>query len=786
MKFTNGGWLARKGVATFSPVSVFEAEAIPGGLRLIAATHPIGNKGDTLQDAALFLEITAPCEGAIRVHAVHHKGRRDPGPHFPLSPSGGSGAEPPVVGDDELRFRSGSLELRIARNPWRLSFWRVSEGGEEEICASERGDLAYLRTDWTDHAYARDDGSDAFFRERLSVAPGECFYGLGERFGALARNGQSVDLWNEDGGTCSDAAYKNVPLLISSRGWGVFANDPGPVSWEVCSERVDRVQFSVAGERLDYVVFDGPAPRDVLRRYTALLGRPALPPPWTFGLWLSTSFLTEYDERTVLSFVDGMRERGIPLSVFHFDCCWMRCMHWTDFLWDPATFPDPRGMLRKLHERGLKVCVWINPYVGQASALFEEGLGKGYFLHRRNGDVWQWDLWQPGLAIVDFTNPDAKRWYQEKLGALLDMGVDCVKTDFGERIPLDAAWADGSDPAKMHNYYTQLYNGAVFELLERKRGRGEAVVFARSATAGGQRFPVHWGGDCFATYGGMEESLRGGLSLGFAGFGFWSHDISGFERTATPDLYKRWSAFGLLSSHSRLHGSTSYRVPWNFDEESVDVLRAFTRLKMRLMPYLWRAALQAHAEGMPVLRAMPLLFPEDPGCRHAEHQYLLGDDLLVAPVFDPQGVAEFYAPGAGDAPWTDWFTGERFEPGRWYRREVPYDRIPLLARPGAVIAVGAHDDAPEYDWADGATFRVFEPRHGSRGEIFDRAGALVASLDVAAIDGGFELRLDGAAARSLRIELANLSPAKVEGATLSRDGLFAALADCEPVVRIGL
>ena len=790
MKFTNGSWLARKGVAAFSPVQVFEAEAIPGGLRLVAATHPIGNKGDTLQDAALFLEITAPCEGAIRVRAVHHKGRKDPGPAFPLAPSGGSGAEPPVVGDDELRFRSGSLELRIARNPWRLSFWRVREDGrtafDQELCASERGDLAYLRTDWTDHAYARDDGSDAFFRERLSAAPGECFYGLGERFGALARNGQSVDLWNEDGGTCSDAAYKNVPLLLSSRGWGVFANDPGPVSWEVCSERVDRVQFSVAGERLDYVVFDGPAPRDVLRRYTALLGRPALPPPWTFGLWLSTSFLTEYDERTVLSFVDDMRERGIPLSVFHFDCCWMRCMHWTDFLWDPATFPDPRGMLRKLHERGLRVCVWINPYVGQASALFEEGLEKGYFLHRRNGDVWQWDLWQPGLAIVDFTNPDAKRWYQEKLGALLDMGVDCVKTDFGERIPLDAAWADGSDPAKMHNYYTQLYNGAVFELLERKRGRGEAVVFARSATAGGQRFPVHWGGDCFATYGGMEESLRGGLSLGFAGFGFWSHDISGFERTATPDLYKRWSAFGLLSSHSRLHGSTSYRVPWNFDEESVDVLRAFTRLKMRLMPYLWRAALQAHAEGLPVLRAMPLLFPEDLGCRHAEHQYLLGDDLLVAPVFDPRGVAEFYVPCAEGAPWTDWFTGERLEPGRWHRREVPYDRIPLLARPGAVIAVGAHDDAPEYDWADGATFRVFEPRHGSRGEIFDRAGALVASLDVAEIEGGFEFRLGGGAARSPRIELANLSPAKVEGATLSRDGFFAVLSGCEPVVRVFL
>ncbi|MBR1837602.1 MAG: alpha-xylosidase [Kiritimatiellae bacterium] len=783
MKFTHGCWLARKGVAAFSPVQVFEAEVLPDRVRLIAATHPIVDKGSTLQDAALFFEITAPCEGAIRVRAVHHKGRKDPGPRFDVRSPAETGFHAEFAETAEaILVRSGSLSLRIERKPWRLVFLR----GDEELCASERGDLAYLRTDWTDHAYARDDGSDAFFRERLSVAVGECFYGLGERFGAFVRNGQSVDMWNEDGGTCSDQAYKNVPLLVSSRGWGVFACDPGRVSWEVCSERVDRVQFSVPGERLDYVFFDGPEARGVLRRYTALLGRPALPPPWSFGLWLSTSFLTDYDEKTVLSMVDGMRERGIPLSVFHFDCCWMKPFHWTDFLWDGATFPDPRGLLCKLHERGLKVCVWINPYVAQASALFDEGLEKGFFLHRKGGDVWQWDLWQPGLAIVDFTNPDAKKWYQDKLAELLDMGVDCVKTDFGERIPLDAAWADGSDPAKMHNYYTQLYNGAVFELLERRFGRGEAVVFARSATAGGQRFPVHWGGDCFATYAGMEQTIRGGLSLAMAGFGFWSHDISGFENTATPDLYKRWAAFGLLSSHSRLHGSNSYRVPWNFDEESVGVLRAFTRLKMRLVPYLWRAALQAHAEGLPVLRPMVLAHAEDPACRHLDHQYMLGDDLLVAPVFDPEGIGEFYVP-EGDGPWTDWFTGERFEPGRRYRRPVPYDRIPLLARPGAVVPVGARDDAPGYDWAAGATFRVFEPRHSAHGEIFGRDGTLLAALDVAEIPGGFELRFSGKEpASGLRVALANLAPAKVEGATLAREGFFAILSCCNPTVRVFL
>ena len=739
MKFTNGGWLARKGVATFSPVQVFEAEAIPGGLRLVAATHPLGNKGDTLQDAALFLEITAPVEGAIRVRAVHHKGRRDPGPAFPLAPSGGAAA--PVVGDSELRLRSGSLELRIARKPWRLSFWRVgSEDGrapaarEEELCASDN--LAYVRTDWTDHAYARDDGSDAFFRERLSVTAGECLYGLGERFGALVRNGQTVEMWNEDGGTCSEAAYKNVPLLLSSRGWGVFANDPGRVSWEVCSERVDRVQFSVPGERLDYVVFDGPTPRGVLRRYASLLGRPALPPPWTFGLWLSTSFLTEYDEKTVLSFVDGMRERGIPLSVFHFDCCWMRCMHWTDFLWDPATFPDPVGLLRRLHERGLKVCVWINPYVGQASALFDEGLEKGYFLHRKNGDVWQWDLWQPGLAIVDFTNPDAKKWYQDKLAALLDQGVDCVKTDFGERIPLDAAWFDGSDPAKMHNWYTQLYNGAVFELLERKRGRGEATVFARSATAGGQRFPVHWGGDCFATYEGMEQTIRGGLSLGLAGFGFWSHDISGFEKTATPDLYKRWSAFGLLSSHSRLHGSQSYRVPWLFDDEASVVLKKFVELKCRLMPYLYRMAVLAHEQGVPMLRPMYMEFPGDPACEALDRQYMLGESLLVAPVFSESGEVTYYLP---EGTWTHLLDGRVMSGGRWVTETYDFMSLPLWVRENTLLPWGKSDTEVEYDYADGVKLRAYRITAPVEIEIPNAKGETVARFRAAIEAGQLEI-----------------------------------------------
>ena len=224
----------------------------------------------------------------------------------------------------------------------------------------------------------------------------------------------------------------------------------------------------------------------------------------------------------------GMAERDIPLHVFHFDCYWMEAYEWCNFTWDAQTFPDPKGMLKRYHERGLKICVWINPYIGQKSPLFHEGMKAGFLLKKKNGEVWQTDMWQAGMGLVDFTNPEAVSWYRGKLKALLDMGVDCFKTDFGERIPVkDIAYFDGSDPVKMHNYYPYLYNKTVFDLLEEERGKGEAVLFARSATAGCQQFPAHWGGDCSASYPSMAETLRGGLSLACAGFGFWSHDIGG-------------------------------------------------------------------------------------------------------------------------------------------------------------------------------------------------------------------------------------------------------------------
>jgi alpha-D-xyloside xylohydrolase len=713
MKFTDGFWQLRPGVTALYAQEAYDIAEITTsdgpGIVVTAPTMVITKRGDTLNRPVLTTTLSSPAEGVIRVRIAHHEGARWHG-GFAL-PGAGSGSARASFTEDGGVLDAGGLTARIAPGaPWDLSFEvdgrRVTGSGHKAQGYIRLASDAQVDAGIVDNA--RQGGSPAsataFVHEQLDLGVGELVYGLGERFGPLVKNGQSVDIWNADGGTSSEQAYKSIPFHLSNRGYGVLVNDPGHVSYEIGSESVERVQFSVTGEVLEYFVIAGPTPKDVLTRYTALTGRPPVVPAWSYGLWLSTSFTTDYDEQTVNSFIDEMAARELPVSVFHFDCFWMREFNWCDFEWDPRTFPDPQGMLSRLHDKDLRVCVWINPYIGQRSALFREAADQGFLVRRADGSVWQWDLWQAGMGLVDFTNPEATAWYQGKLRALLDQGVDCFKTDFGERIPTEVVWADGSDPVRMHNLYTDLYNRAVHDVLTEARGADDAVLFARSATAGGQSMPVHWGGDSTSTYASMAETLRGGLSLALSGFAFWSHDIGGFEGTPDAGVFKRWTAFGLLGSHSRFHGSSSYRVPWAFDEEAVDVTRRFTHLKMQLMPYLYQQGLEAARTGIPLMRPMALEFPDDPAAGYLDRQYMLGGDLLVAPVFTADGSVEFYLP---DGEWTSLLTGETVTGGGWRRETHGFDSLPLYVRPGTALPWGARTDRPDYDYHEGLRIRVF-------------------------------------------------------------------------------
>lgn len=700
MKFTNGYWRIREEIEPVYAVEYYDSQIRDRELVVYAATKHMTDRGDTLNQPMLTVAFSSPMENVIKVSAVHFKGAAYQGPHFEVA--GREGGFVSIKEDGEkLVYTSGHTSAVIWKAPdgWRVEF----RDGERLLTESSFRNLAYMQNRKTKKNY---------MAEQLLLDVGEYVYGLGERYTPFVKNGQIVEIWNEDGGTASEQTYKNVPFYVTNKGYGVFVAHPGDVHFEIGSEKVERVQFSVQTERLDYYILNGSTPKGTVQLYTELTGKPALPPSWSFGLWLTTSFTTSYDEKTVTGFIQGMADRQIPLHTFHFDCFWMKGYEWCSFEWDPDTFPDPEGMLKRYKARGLHICVWINSYIGQKSALFDEGMEKGYFVKNLDGSVWQCDRWQAGMALVDFTNPDACRWYQEKLERLMDMGVDCFKTDFGERIPVTGVkYYDGSDTVKMHNYYTYLYNKTVFELLERKLGRDKALVFARSTAAGGQKFPVHWGGDCTATYPSMAEELRGGLSLSVCGYGFWSHDIGGFEQTASADVYKRWCAFGLLSSHSRLHGSTSYRVPWLFDEEACHVLRKFVRLKCSLMPYLYGQAVKAHKEGIPMMRPMFLEFPEDLTCETLDRQYMLGDSLLAAPVFKESGEVSYYLP---EGVWTDYLTGEIQEGGRWYTRVCDYFHLPLLVREGTILPVGIDEERPDYDYLSQTTLKLYQIKEGSR------------------------------------------------------------------------
>lgn len=770
MKFSNGCWLQKEGVECFTPQQVYFTNVYADKVCMTAPTAKINHRGDTLGGINLTIEVTTPMKNVIRIKAMHYRGATNSGPQFMLTYSE---VEPMQVeeNEEEIIIRSGCAKLVITKKKWKMTYYI----NDEEKCVSRWRDLAYIKTDWKGIAYDKHEEKNAYMRQQLSIGVGELIYGLGERFTPFVKNGQTVDIWNEDGGTSTEQSYKNIPFYLSNKGYGVFVNHPEKVSFEVGTEAVNKVGFSVLGESLDYFFIGGATMKEVLSSYTMLTGRPGLPAPWTFGLWLSTSFTTNYDETTVMNFVDGMLARKIPLKVFHFDCFWMKEFHWSDFIWDSRVFPDPQGMLKRIKEKGLYICVWINPYIGQESELFQEGMENGYFLKQKNGDVWQWDMWQSGMAIVDFTNPAACQWYQDKLEVLLDMGVDCFKTDFGERIPTDCVYDSGQDPVKMHNYYTYLYNKVVFELLERKRGKGQAVLFARSATVGGQKFPVHWGGDCRSDYESMEESLRGGLSLQMSGFGFWSHDIGGFESTSTADVYKRWCAFGLLSSHSRLHGSTSYRVPWAYDEEAVEVVRFFTNLKAKIMPYLYRTAIQAAVTGIPSMRSMVLEFTEDKMCNYLDKQYMLGDCLLVAPIFNKNSMGEYYLP---NGMWTNFFTNEQQCGGKWYQETFDYLSLPLMVRPNSIVAIGECEDGPEYDYAKNVTLKIYEL--GEKQEAITTVYAMDGKEEVTicARKQGEHIHIRVQAMKPFTIELVNVAAKEVCNADMKIADKTTILCNC--------
>ncbi|KAL6889166.1 glycoside hydrolase family 31 protein [Trichoderma evansii] len=744
MRFRDGMWLPIEGKRTEYAEDIYTIAQRSDGraLSLLCPTKHVRSRGDTLNLPTVTLDIEAVFDGVISVETTHWSGAANKGPHFDLFPAGKPVDDAKIsMSDKGTTISSGSLSATVHPDQHTFDIRFHETDGSKQLTSLLNRSVGFAYGPAPSSPLQLDDmrNFDHYIFTQTTLSVGETVHGLGERFGAFNKVGQSVNLWNADGGTSSDQAYKNVSFWLSSRGYGVFIDTPDQVELEIGSERSCRVQTSVKGQRLKWYLIYGPSPKEVLYKYTTLTGRAGRVPSWSFGLWLSTSFTTNYDEKTVSSFLEGMKSRDIPVEVFHYDCFWLKAFHWCDFVFDTEMFPDPKGMISRIKASGLvkKVCVWTNPYLGQASPVFKMAAEKGYLLKRKNGDIWQTDLWQAGMGLVDFTNPEATKWFAGCMEQLFSTGVDSIKTDFGERIPTDdVQWHDESvDPSKMHNYYSFIYNKVVYETLQKRYGENEAVLFARSSTAGSQRFPLQWGGDCESTPEAMAESLRGGLSLGLCGFSFWSVDIGGFEGYPPPWIYKRWVAFGLLTSHSRLHGSNSYRVPWTIDNDdqgeqsSSKTLARWTALKARLMPYLYAQAVEAIAGGLPLsVRAMCLEFPEDPTSWYLDRQFMIGSKLLVAPIFEESGEAEFYLP---EGRWTNFFTGEVKSGPRWVKETHDFDTLPFYVRENTVLVLGKESERRTvYDYVKDVEVRLYHVSAGAKANVVDSDGNFKGTLEV--------------------------------------------------------
>ena len=529
------------------------------------------------------------------------------------------------------------------------------------------------------------------------LKPDEALFGLGEHFGALDRRGQAFASWSVDAyGVRSDRAYKNVPLLVSSEGYGAFFDMTAPLYYDLGQASVAAWQATARADHLRayLIVGDGIAP--ILRAYHRLTGAPAVPPDWSFGFWISRWGYRNRDE--VMTVARRMREERVPCDVIHVDPYWMRYHegHHGDLEWDESAFPDPKGMIAELKALGFKLSLWESPYVPLDSDMRAEGERKGFLLMAKDGSG-------PALvhgfakpsAAVDFTNPDAVEWFKAKNRRLLEMGVAVIKTDFAEDMPDDAAPHDGTPAEQLHNLYPLLYQRAVFEATQDVHGYG--LIWGRSGYAGSQRYPVHWGGDPGCTFDDMAASLRGALSWILSGAAFASFDMGGFfgipvgTDPPTPELYVRWSQMGLLFSHARAHGHRAPREPWAFGEPALSIFRRYAQLRYRLLPYLYAAARRA-PQGVPLARPLVYDHPSDRTTWHVDDEYLLGPDLLVAPMFEPRGRRDIYLPSGG---WYDFWTDQRFDGARWITYDAELETLPLFVRAGAVIPMG-----PELQYAD--------------------------------------------------------------------------------------
>jgi len=586
-----------------------------------------------------------------------------------------------VSEDDRCyRLQTKKLCLHIYKTDFRIELYDAR--GNKITRSGGRTDNHFgLVYDAYPMGFVRDKRHKHWYAvESFELSHDESIYGLGEHFGHINKVGETLRLWITEGvGNTSGRVYKSVPFYVSTRGYGVFFNQTHPMTFWVGSKEKSKVQVAVEEKALDYYLFVGSI-KEILGFYTDLTGRSPVPPKYSFGTWISR--MSYLSQREIMEVAGTLRENKFPADVIHMDVSWFQTSWKCDWQFCPRRFPAPEQMCRKLHEQGFRFSLWQQPYVIKGTEAWKEAGQGGYLAKCKAPFIF---CGQFEAAPIDFTVPEAARWYQERLlKPLLKLGVDVIKTDFGESIQPGMQFRNGCGHA-LHNVYPLLYNRAAYEVTREVHGQDEAMVWGRSAYAGSQRYPVHWSGDNAATFGCMQASLRGGLSFGLSGFTFWSQDTGGFVGEPTDEIMVRWTQLSIFQSHLRYHGCYPFREPWLFSKEAQDIMRAYLNLRYRLIPYLYSEAFDSAASGLPLLRALVVDYQEDPTVHAIDDQFMCGRNILVAPIMRESSERTFYLP---EGLWYEFFSKERFEGNRWITRDYRLEQMPVFLRAGSIIPFG--------------------------------------------------------------------------------------------------
>lgn len=589
---------------------------------------------------------------------------------------------------------SDALNVTLQRNPWQVTItdrhgetlyrtipaavFQHPPTGESHLDGASITDAwPWFFRNLYPLGFVRDENGLTQVFETATIWNDEHFYGFGEKFGAFDKRGQAIQLWHANAtGNTWPLSYKNVPFFISTHGYGIFINSAYPIQYHMGDLSYTRYSMHVQHDLLDYYFIYGPSIKEILPRYTSITGVPGLPPLWSFGLWMSR--MSYNNQQEVEQVAHDLRANDIPCDVIHIDTDWFERPWINDLTFSAERFPDPKGMIARLREQGFRLTLWQLPYIATDSKLYTEGAASGYFARQADGSPYHISGFFGPAAVIDFSNPDAVTWYQSKFEPLFEMGVAAIKTDFGEGAPPDAHYAQ-ADGLEMHNLYPLLYNRAIFEVTQAHTGEG--IVWGRSAYAGSQRYPVHWGGDPASLWEDLGNLWCGGLGLGLCGFPFWSVDIGGFAGTPSPELYIRWAEAGLFVTHPRAHGPI-HREPWAFGEEALRIFRKYAKLRYRLMPYVWSTAMQSVATSLPVMRPLVLDWQDDPTTATIDDQWMFGEWLLVAPILDERNRRQIYLPAGR---WFDFWSGAAIDGPRWITRYAALDELPLYVRAGAIL-----------------------------------------------------------------------------------------------------